>query len=166
MAKEYMDSTSIAITSIDAFFLPIYKSNLEVALSQLAFCGFQTHILGGASWDAPDVLVNHPTEADGAVFVSEFYADLYSPTFNQFRNAFNKAQNRMPERWDVMGCDAAGFLLEAVGQTPLSREEVCQKLAGIETYEGLRGKIVMNKNRVNTSVTLVQYKEGRIFRIQ
>ena len=165
-AKEMVDSTSIAVTSIDGFFLPIYKSNLEVALSQLAFCHFNTQILGGTSWDALDILMKHPNEADGALFFSDFHADLYSPAFNEFRNAFRNLHNRQPDKWDVLGCDAADFLIGVAGQTPLSRKEVCQKLAEVRTFEGLRGKTTMNPDRVSTSVILVQYKEGRFFRIQ
>lgn len=166
LVAEYADSTAIELTSIDGFFLPVYKSNLEVALSQLAFFNFKTQILGGVSWDAPDILVRHPETADGIIFLSDFYADTYSPQFNEFRNVYRRSQNKMPDKWDVLGCDAAQFFIQAAGAAPLSRKEIIDKLADTGTFNGLRGKIAINQERVNTSVTLLQYKGGKIFKIR
>jgi hypothetical protein len=66
----------------------------------------------------------------------------------------------------VLGADAALFLIDAAGSVPLTRGELRQKLAGVAAFDGLHGKMTMDKNRVNTSVTLLQYKDGRIFKIQ
>ncbi len=166
MVSEFVDSTAIPMTSIDGFFLPVYKSNLEVALSQLAFNNIHSQILGSMSWDAVDILVNHPEAADGVIYLSDFYGDVYSPQFTEFRNAYRKASGRNPEKWDVLGYDAVGFLIETAGQIPLSRKGICDKLAEVGTFKGMRGKMELNKDRINTVVTLLQYKEGKIFKIQ
>jgi ABC-type branched-subunit amino acid transport system substrate-binding protein len=166
VTRKLADSTSIAINSIDGFFLPVYKNNLEVVLAQMAFQTFQTQILGGTSWDDSDALTAHRGVADGAVFLSDFYVDAYSPRYNEFRNAYHKFRNKNPDKWDVLGVDAARFLIDAAGSIPLSRKELCEKMAGVQTFDALHGKMVMNKNRINMSVTILQYKEGRIFKIQ
>ncbi len=165
MTRELADSTSIEVNSIDGFFLPVYKSNMDIVLAQLAYQTFQTQVLGGTSWDDLDVLKSHQA-ADGAVFFSDFYTDAYSPRFNEFRNAYRRAKNLDPGKWDVLGADAALFLIDAAGSVPLTRGELRQKLAGMASFDGLHGRMTMDKNRVNTSVTLLQYKEGRIFKIQ
>jgi branched-chain amino acid transport system substrate-binding protein len=162
MAESMAEKRDYAVTSIDGFFLIATKNNVESILSQIQYHNFKTQLLGGSNWDDLAILMGHRDVLDGIVYYSDYYADPYSPQVAAFRNGFRKAFNKNPEKMEATGFDAASVLFEAIGDRALSRPEIREQLAGIRGYEGVRGPVSFEHNRVNPAFHLLQFREGKI----
>ncbi len=65
----------------------------------------------------------------------------------------------------MFGYDVAKMICQIVSQGKTRRSDVAAALARIEGYEGLHSKISLSLNRVNTYLTVIQYKNRQILKI-
>jgi ABC-type branched-subunit amino acid transport system substrate-binding protein/outer membrane protein assembly factor BamD (BamD/ComL family) len=163
---DLMDSTGLAVTCYDGIFLPIYGEDLDYVAPQLANYNIHTRIFGGTFWHNPEKLEENDRYVDGAVFVSDFYVDPSAYQYHTFRDAYRIANGKTPEKMETYGYDTANLLLDAIGDESLSRHQIVARLSEKRSYDGIRGAIVFNQERVNTSVSILQYRGGRILRIR
>ncbi|MBN2321836.1 MAG: penicillin-binding protein activator [Acidobacteria bacterium] len=166
-----VDSTQLAVTSIDGFFLPVYNADLPYIIPQFAHHNFKAKILGGAAWNDPELLQEQrqtiePSYLDGAVFVSDFFVTNTNFRFQQFRDAFRKRYGTTPERMQIFGYDAANLILQAWDGISVDREAVRDALQRMSDYAGIRGPIRFSAERMNTHSYLLQYKSGYILDIR
>ena len=163
---DLMDSTGLAVTCYDGIFLPVYGKDLDYVAPQLANYNLDTRIFGGAFWHNPEKLEENGRYVDGAVFVSDFYVDPSGYQYHTFRDAYRIANGKTPEKMETYGYDTANLLLNAIGYESLSRDHIVGRLSESRSFGGIRGAIVFNQERVNTSVSILQYRGGRILRIR
>ncbi len=163
---DLMDSTGLAVTCYDGIFLPVYGEDLDYVAPQLANYNIDTRIFGGTFWHNPEKLEENERYTDGAIFVSDFYVDPSGYQYHTFRDAYRIANGKTPEKMETYGYDTANLLLDAVGDESLSRHQIVARLSEKRSYDGIRGSIVFNQVRVNKSVSILQYRGGRILRIR
>lgn len=163
---ELVDSTALAVTSIDGIFLPVYGDDLPYVMPQLAFYNLGARFFGGAYWNDIEVLNANQRYIDGVVFLSDFYATPSDFRYYRFRDEYRNATGETPEKMEVYGYDTAQLLLEVVGERSLPREQIRERLLEVRTFDGIRGRISFNDERVNTSLHLLQFRSGRIYQIK
>ena len=163
---ELVDSTDLAVTCFDGLFLPVYGEDLPYVIPQLAFYNLQARVFGGGYWNDAEILEDHRQYIDGVVFLSDFYVDPSDFAYYRFRDEYRKATGKTPGKMDVFGYDAAKLLLSIVGAKSLPRQEVRDRLARVQNFEGIRGKVSFNEERVNPFIRLLQYRGGRILPIR
>lgn len=163
---ELIDSTDLAITPFEGFFMPVYNEALQYIIPQLAFYNIQTQVLGGVPWHDDDLLETESRYIDGAVFLSDFYVDPSDFRFIRFRDAYRKAMGRNPEKLDVFGYDAVHLLLSFVSHGIYRPEGVRESLASTKNFQGIRGPISFNEKRINPFISLLQFKGGVISKIR
>jgi branched-chain amino acid transport system substrate-binding protein len=152
----------LPVTSIDGLFMIANRSNVESLVSQLSYNNIQTQLIGGSNWDDLAVLTRYKDALEGIVYYSDFYADPYSPAVSAFRAGFKKAMGRNPEKLEAIGFDAASVLFEAMGDKAMLRPEIRSALAGVRGFEGVRGPVSFDANRVNPAFRLLQFSEGKV----
>jgi len=164
--SELVDSTALAVTSIDGIFLPIYSEDLPLVMSQHAYYNIKAQLFGGTTWHDMDALEKHKTYIDGVVFLSDFYVDPSHFTYYRFRDQYRKDKKKTPEKMEIYGYDSARILLKVTGEKAHSKDEVLRKLESLGHFSGIRGPIIFNDDHVNISIRFLQFRNGRIIRIK
>ena len=65
----------------------------------------------------------------------------------------------------MFGYDVAKMILQVVSQGNSRRKDIARELAKVEGYEGLHSQISLTKNRVNSCLSVLQYKGRQILHI-
>lgn len=164
--RELVDSTDLAITPFEGFFMPVYNEALQYIIPQLAYFNIQTQVLGGVPWHDPNLLETESRYIDGAVFLSDFYVDPSDLQFYRFRDEYRKVMGQNPEKLDVFGYDTANLLLNLISKGIYRREQLQEALISTTNYPGMRGTITFNEKRINPFISLLQYKGGKISKIR
>ncbi len=169
--SELVDSTALAVTSIDGLFLPVYREDLPYVIPKIASQNIMTRILGGATWHDPDLLEEQKkyideTYIDGTIFLSDYFINPSDYAFYRFRDAYRSKMGKTPEKIEVYGVDTANFLLSIVGEKSLPRQEIREQLAQSKPFIGMRGTISLNEERINTSICILQYRGNDILQIK
>ncbi|NQT25758.1 ABC transporter substrate-binding protein [candidate division KSB1 bacterium] len=164
--SELVDSTDLAITPFDGFFMPVYNEALQYIIPQLAFYNIQTQVLGGVPWHDAELLETESRYIDGVIFLSDFYVDPSDFRYYRFRDAYRKETARNPEKLDVFGYDTINLLLSVISKGIYRRDGLREALASTNNYPGIRGTISFNENRINPFISLLQYKGGKISKIR
>jgi len=164
--SELVDSTALAVTSIDGIFLPVYGEELPLVMSQHAYYNIKAQLFGGSYWHDLEALEKHKTYIDGIIFLSDFYVDPSHYIYYRFRDQYRRDKSKTPEKMEIYGYDTARFLLKVAGEKAISKEEVARQLENLHNFSGIRGSIQLNGDRVNTSIRFLQFKRGRIIRIK
>ena len=163
---ELVDSTSLAVNTIDGIFLPVYAEDLPYIIPQLAFYNLGTQIFGGAFWYDMEILDTHQKYIDGAIFITDFYIDPSDFHYYQFRDDYRKTMNKTPERMEIFGYDAVNLILQITKEKAPTAVEIQKILSSKRRFEGIRGMISFNQERVNPMVRLLQYRGNRIILIK
>jgi ABC-type branched-subunit amino acid transport system substrate-binding protein len=167
---ELVDSTELAVTSIDGIFMPVYNDELQFVIPQFAHFNIDARVFGGTSWNDVDLLKENQKYIDqkyidGVMFLSDFYLDESNYLYYRFRDTYRMAMKRSPEKMDIFGYDTANMLLQVIRDEAPNREEIKKRLKEIN-YSGIRGRIVFNDQRVSPSFNLLQFKGGQIILIK
>lgn len=161
------DSLGLPVQNIDAIFVPIASSEeIPVVSSQLKFFNIQAQILGTGDWNDADALDQNRQYTDGAIFFIDSY---YVPAGQLYRTFVAKYQsankNKIPGTNVPYGYDATKMLLQIVAQGKTRRAEIAGELSKVEGFDGIHSRITLSRNRVNSFLTAMQYKGGRILKL-
>ncbi|MGD1046264.1 MAG: ABC transporter substrate-binding protein [Bacteroidota bacterium] len=169
MHHEHMkyDSLGLPVRIIDALFVPIASSEeIPIVSSQIKYFNIQAQILGTGDWNDAAALDQNRQYTDGVMFFMDSYPDVASETYRTFEVKYRLANNnKTPGTNAVFGYDVARMILQIVSQGNSRRKEIAAELANVEGFEGLHSQISLSKNRVNTYMSVLQYKGRQIYQI-
>jgi len=163
---ELVDSVALAITTIDGIFLPVYSEDLPFVMPQIAYYNINAKIFGGSYWYNPEVLDQNKNYIDGAIFLSDTYANPANYKYHTFRDQYRLAMGKTPEQMEIYGYDTASLILHVAAERTLSREQIRERLVQLKQYEGIRGSLWFNDERINPFLRLLQYRVGKIYQIK
>jgi hypothetical protein len=162
--KAKYDSLNYPVTGIDAFFVPIAGSDeIGIVSSQIRYFNFQTQLLGTGNWNDPAQLEQSRQYANGVIFAVDTYWEESDPQYQQFARQFQMKYSKVPDGNAMIGYDAMKFLLRAIRQGATRREEIVSALSSARPLQGVHSKIALGPGRVNSFLTLLQFK-GRVIR--
>lgn len=161
------DSLELPVTTIDAMFVPIASSEeIPVISSQLRYFNIQAQVIGTGDWNDVALLDQNRQYTDGVMFCADSYPASESETYRTFEANYKLANNNKTPGTNVMyGYDVAKIILQTVSQGNSRRKDLAGALAKVEGFEGLHSQISLSKNRVNTCLSVLQYKERQIIHI-
>lgn len=162
--KAKYDSLHYPVTGIDAIFVPIAGSDeIGIVTSQIRYFNFQTQLLGTGNWNDPAQLEQNRQYASGAIFAVDTYWEESDPQYQQFARQFRVKYAKVPDGNAMIGYDAMKLLLRAIRQGATRREEIVSALSSARPLQGVHSKIILGPGRVNSFLTLLQFK-GRAIR--
>ena len=162
--KARYDSLNYPVRGIDAIFVPIAGSDeIGIVTSQLRYFNFQTQLLGTGNWDDPAQLEQNRQYANGVIFATDAYWEEIDQQYQQFSQQYRAKFSRGPDVNAMIGYDSMKLLLRAIRQGATRREEVVSALSTARPFQGVHSKIILGPNRVNSFLTLLQFK-GRAIR--
>ncbi len=164
--KAKYDSLHYPVTGIDAIFVPIAGSDeIGIVTSQIRYFNFQTQLLGTGNWNDPAQLEQNRQYANGVIFAVDTYWEESDPLYQQFAREFRAKYSKAPDGNAMIGYDAMKLLLRAIRQGATRREEVVSALSSARPLQGVHSKIILGPGRVNSFLTLLQFKGRAIRRI-
>ena len=161
----YLDSLQYPLTSIQAVFSPISSSSeIGIITSQLTYYNIKATILGSGEWNDPTELDLNKRYADGVIFSSDRWVEN-SYAYGQFTSQFFQATQRQPIDNVLFGYDAMALVLTQILNGGTTRERLTDLLAKVSDFPGYHSKISLTENRVNSYLHILQYKKGKISKI-
>ena len=158
------DSLEIPVEAIDAIFLPISDSDeIGVVCPQLRYFNFRTQLLGTGEWYDIAELDENRLYADGVIFSNDTYVDESEPSYQSFSRSYMSMFARRPTLNSLYGYDATALVLSLVRDGFASRQSLAEALARLESYHGIRADFRLDGSRVNSYLTILQFK-GRSIR--
>jgi ABC-type branched-subunit amino acid transport system substrate-binding protein len=160
------DSLGMPVAAFDAIFLPI--SSLEeigIVTSQLRYFNFQAQLLGNGNWYEPNELEQQRQYCNGIIFTADTYWDEINQQYQQFTKQFRLKFSKDPTKNSMIGYDSMKLLLNAIRQGARRREEIASMLGSSQTFQGIHSKISLGSSRVNSCLTILQFKNRSIKKI-
>lgn len=160
---------STPVQNVSAIFLPLYAEDVRLVVYQLTSYNLQGLRLGGEYWQHLDLEARKEIQRylEGVIFVSDMFVDWESERGRNFRNTFRRQMGTTPERYDVLGYDAASVLLHCVKNGAKRPEEIRRALARVSGFIGMKGEISLdNPSRSNSRVNVLQFAGAGIKRIK
>lgn len=164
-----VEEVATPVTSIHALFLPLYHEDITLIAPQRAYYNIQGVLLGGDDWQwiATERMRELRPYIDGAVFPSDYFVDWQSERGRQFRIAYRKMMGATPDRFDVMGYDAANLMMQCLERGSRKPDQIREALAQVDGYPGMKGEISFkNSHRVNRGVNILQMLNAEIKRVK
>ncbi|MBI3585888.1 MAG: penicillin-binding protein activator [Ignavibacteriales bacterium] len=160
------DSLGFPVTNIDAMFFPIAGSEeISTVASQLRYFNFQTQMLGTGNWNDLSELEQNRTYTNGIIFSSDAYWEATDQLYQNFASRFETAYNKKPTRNTLFGYDAMKLLLKVIKQGATRRAEIASALSTVRNFIGVHSKISFGNSRVNSFLTLMQFKSRALKKI-
>jgi len=133
----------------------ILKQMRELGMKQRVFGSFRT---------VGDILLREAGPvADGLEAVFPYDPTRDDPVWLSFKRRFEKRFGQQPEVFASLGFDTMNILLDAVCRAGLNRGIIRDALAGLESYRGVTGEIILDPNSKNVApLYLATVKNGRL----
>jgi len=162
--KAKYDSLAYPVTGIDALFASIAGSeDIGIVTSQVRYFNFQTQLLGTGNWNDATELDQNRQYANGVIFAADAYWEEIDQQYQQFARQFRSKHSKDPSLNAMIGYDAMNLLLRTIRQGAIRREDVVTALSKTRLYQGVHSKISFNLGRVNSCLTVLQFK-GRVIK--
>ncbi|MDE3058238.1 MAG: ABC transporter substrate-binding protein [Bacteroidota bacterium] len=160
-----VDSLQYPVTAMQAVYCPIASSDdIGVITSQMIYYNIRAAILGSDEWDDLNELDLNKRYADGVIFSSDRWNED-SFAYHQFAGRFLAATGHLPNDNVLFGYDTMELLLHLIQHGGTSREALPRMLAQVSNYQGFHSRISLTEDRVNSWLTLLQYKRGKVSKI-
>ena len=161
------DSLGLPVKTIDALFVPVANSEeIPIVSSHIKYFNIQAQILGTGDWNDVAMLDQNRQYTDGVIFFADSYPDAASEMYRIFEAKYRITNNnKTPETNALYGYDVAKLILQIMSQGNSRRKDIAGALAKLEGYEGLHSRISLSNNRVNSCLSVLQYKGRQILHI-
>jgi len=163
--KLKIDSLAIAVTNIDAYFIPISSSEeIATVSTQYRLYNFRAPLLGTGDWNDLNELDQNRQYADGILFSTDYFLDTRSQAYTLFSAKYERSnKGRKPTVNSTFGYDAMKVLLQTIAKGNVRRSTLGTALAAVNGFEGLHSRISFTRNRVNGNLAILQFK-NRVIR--
>jgi branched-chain amino acid transport system substrate-binding protein len=153
--------TAIKGTDAQGIYIPGYYAEVGAIARTAQRLGVKLPLMGGDGWDAPDLFKIGGDALENAYFSNHFAPDVASDKAKKFVDAFKAKYNIEPTGLGALGYDAATVLFDAIKRAGKTEPEpIRAALAETKDYEGVTGKITIDKERNATKSAVVLKIEG------
>lgn len=165
-AKSIVNDLSVPIYLFDAIFIPISKSDLIAEIvNEIEKQNIVTRIIGNDMWNSIDELNKAYPASNGVLFTSDFYFDNEDEAFKTLSTEIYEWTGVQPNRTFFYGFETGNKILNNLNST-LNRENFYEYLTRDYDYEGYSSDIILNKNGINSSVYILEYKNRKIRKVE
>lgn len=162
----YLDSLQYPVSSIDVIYCPISNSHeIGVLSSQLTFYNIKATVLGSGDWYDANELDLNKRYTNGIVFGSDRWIDRNEQTNRIFTKYAQRYGKTISENV-MFGYDVMTLIIRQFKDGVLTREQLAEALKTISEFTGIRNTISLTKDRVNSSIHILEYKNGVVSKLQ
>ncbi len=167
VASLRVDSLAYPVPNIDVLFLPITSpEEIAVVSSQVRFVNFQSSLVGSGDWNDLTELEENRQYADGVYFATDSYYDPAGQGIREFAAKLQRSgRQRSPSLNTMFGYDVCRVLCSVVAQGATLRREIAAALPEVRRFEGLHSILSFSAGRVNSYLTMLQFKNRAIRKV-
>jgi len=152
------------ILTLDGLFISADPQEAAMIVSQVAFYGLRTQILGDGGWDSEEVRRIGGSYAEGVVLVTDFYPR--GERWEDFVSRFEERFGAKPDRVATLSYDMGSLVLAALRDGIRDREKLRRRLLAVDDYQGVGGRITLRGAGGNSEVFILEIEEGRVVRLK
>ena len=156
--------TRIKTLNPDVIWVPGYYDEVGKIVKQAREMGITAPMMGGDGWDAPQLVEIAGKDALNNTFISNHYtSEDPDPKVKKFVDAFKAKYGSVPDAMAVLGYDATYMMADAIKRAgAVDKEKIKTALADTKDFEGVTGKIALDKNHDPVKAAAVlEFKDGK-----
>lgn len=170
LAKEDIATALIALEgrSIDAFLITPLVNTSALALQVIRGAGFHQIVIGGNSFNTPDIVRLTGVGVEGAYVGAAWNPGLRTPASEAFVEAYNEAYGQAPDQFAAQGYASVQLLADAVSREDSTEHAaVRDALAATRDLDTVLGVLSISRDREAMHAPVVQqYKNGQLVVIE
>ncbi len=152
----------------DAVLIPGYYTEVGTIARQAREVGVSIPLIGGDGWESDQLVPGAGTALEGCFFTNHYFVHdgTVEPHVQKFLDAFSKAYpGKKPGALDALGYDAARVIIEGLRKAKtLDSVALRDAIADTKDYQGISGKITLDKERNARKEALVLKIAGKEFK--
>ena len=156
--------TRIKTLNPEVIWVPGYYEEVGKIVKQAREMGITAPMMGGDGWDAPQLVEIAGAAALNNTFISNHYSsEDPDAKVKKFVDAYKAKYGSVPDAMAVLGYDATYMMADAIKRAgAVDKEKIKNALADTKAFEGVTGKIALDKNHdpVKAAVVL-EFKDGK-----
>lgn len=156
--------TRIKTLNPEVIWVPGYYDEVGKIVKQAREMGITAPMMGGDGWDAPQLVEIAGKDALNNTFISNHYSsEDPDPKVKKFVDAFKAKYGSVPDAMAVLGYDATHMMADAIKRAgEVDKEKIKNALADTKNFEGVTGKIALDKNHDPVKAAAVlEFKDGK-----
>ena len=168
--KESVNKINQFRDTLQCIYVPVSSSNDDAyVLSYLVIDSLHVDSLnikfyGNQDWFSSKLLKSSSTIGSNLIFTSDYFIPFRNRNYKQFNRKYFE-QNKYDSNRNVLyGYDITKFLLSILNVNGDNVYSVAQALKTSKEVKGIHNNFLFDKNRINSFLNLVKYKNG-IFRL-
>ncbi|MBY0472170.1 ABC transporter substrate-binding protein [bacterium] len=159
--------TAIRAKAPDAIYIPGYYTHVGLIARQARELGVTIPLMGGDGWDSPELKSIGGAALNNSYFSNHYSAEDKSPAVQTFLKEYKETFGKTPDGLAAMGYDAARVLADAMNRAKsLSNTDVRDAIAATVKFEGVTGKITIDKERNAVKPAVVLRVDNGEFKYQ
>ncbi|MFM8550909.1 MAG: penicillin-binding protein activator, partial [Nitrospiraceae bacterium] len=167
-SKTSKGATMITYTAgFDALFLPGSAGQVSLLAPQLRFYDIKVPLLGGNTWNTPDLLRLSDRSIDGSVFVDGWFQDSPDPAMREFVEQYRRKYQSNPTLFAAQAYDAAKLALDAIRKGATNGKSLREHLLKSQELPSLSGLASFGPGgTLERRVFLIQVKQGKLIQLE
>lgn len=163
--RNEVENLDVPVSSIEVIFLPLSDPQIISAVAnEIVRQNIKAKLIGNDIWNSIDELNRGYPATNGVMFTSDFYLD-YSEKEIQKLNALNKQVPGITlNRNFFYGYETLNKILNNWNES-LNRLNFYDGMISDQNFKGLTTDIILNKEGINTSIFILEYKNRKIQKV-
>lgn len=160
------EETDIPLVALDGIFVALGDpGQIDYVAPQMDYFNIRAQILGNNEWYDPDRLRENREAVEGALFLSDSWANDADSALSAFTAAFSRRNGRKPSKFTLYGYDTMNLILDQIRGGARTRGEIAARLSEVSGYRGLHSEVTLKGGRVNGYLHVMKYTRGAIIRL-
>ncbi len=160
-ARNEVDNLDVAVSSIDAIFIPLSETQIIAAVAnEIARQNIKAKIIGNDIWNSIDELNKGYPATNGVIFTSDFYLDYSDKEIQKLNSIIKQVPGITLNRNFFYGYESLNKVLQ-IWNSNLNRLNFYDRIISDQNYNGLTTDIMINKDGINGSIFILEYKNRK-----
>ena len=150
------------LKDIEGLFVPLSdKGDATVVLSQLEQHKINLKLYGNQDWLSAKGFESSSNLSNQLTFTSDYFIDYEDPLYQELNKQFHLKTGSDANRNVLYGYDAAVFVLNSLKEGRPSRSDLKKTMEAGLTFKGVHNNIIFDADRINKSLNVIRYKDGK-----
>ena len=155
--------TNIKGKAPDVIYVPGYYTEVGNIAVQARSLGMNQTLLGSDGWDSPKLFEIGKSAVNNSYFSNHYSPESKAPKVVKFVADYKAKYGETPDALAAVAYDAAYIMFDAIKRAgALDRAKLRDALAQTKDFEGVTGKISMNKDRnADKKLVIIKIENGK-----
>ncbi|NCQ18881.1 MAG: hypothetical protein COZ80_12570 [Ignavibacteria bacterium CG_4_8_14_3_um_filter_37_9] len=147
---------------VEGIFIPLNDNVvIPVMLSALVKHGIDLPIYGNQDWFTTKGLETATSLSEKLTFTSDSFIDFQDEDITAFSQKYFEITGKEINSNNLYGYDAAKYLLKILTLSERGLRSFEETISNAEPFEGIHNSIVFEQSKINSSLNIVRYHQGK-----